>query len=140
MTSGVINTTLMALYVDVASTNTKIGLSTDASISISHSARDISSKDSDGWMENAEGQLSWSATVSGHFAFDAAYSAVDIETAVLNRTPLDIVFSTEVSGDTFYTGNAYVDSFDIDSSGVEDNVSYTISFTGNGHLTTGAVA
>ena len=139
-TTGVVNSTLFALYVDVASTNTKIGYSTDASVSISHSPRDISSKDSNGWMEQLEGQLSFTASVSGHFAFDAAYSALDIEAAVLNRTTLDIVFSTEESGDTFYSGTAYVDSFEIDSSGVEDNVSYSISFTGTGALTSGTVA
>ena len=139
-TTGIINTTLLAMYIDVSGTNTKIAHATDASVSLSHAVRDASTKDSLGWQDNLEGQKSWTASVDGNLAFDATYGVTDLETAFMNRTTVTIVFSTEVTGDTYWSGSAYIDNMDLDSSGVEGNATYSISFTGTGAITSATVS
>jgi TP901-1 family phage major tail protein len=137
-TTSVVNSTLMALYV-LDTTYKKIGHLTDASVSITHEPRDITSKDSSGWRELLEGLRSWSASGSGFFAEDATYGVEDILGNVTTRAKVTVRFMTDVSGDTYWEGTAYITSIEKTSSGAEDNVTYSISLEGDGALTTGSI-
>ena len=134
-TTNVINSTSLALY----GGGTKVALSTDASISLQHDARDITNKDSAGWRELLEGLRSGSATCGGWYAFDATYGLDDLWTSYVNRTTLVIRFSTEVSGDTYYSGSAYISSLEVNSPQQEDNAAWTANFDFTGVISTGSV-
>lgn len=138
-TTNVVNSTLMALYVDVSGTLTKVNHLTDASISFTHEPRDITTKDSAGYRELLEGLRSWSASGSGLFAEDATYGYNDLETLLQNRTKVTIRFMTNVTGDTYWEGEAYISSLDKTSSGAEDNVTFSISMEGTGSPTIGSI-
>lgn len=133
-TTGVINSTLMGLYV-LDSTYKKIGHSTDASISFSHEPRDITTKDSAGYRELLEGLRSWTASGSFLLAYDATYGFEELYEAWEARTKLTIRFTTAVSGDEYYQGACYISSLEASSPAAEDNVSFSISLEGTGQIT-----
>jgi len=130
-TTGQINTTLLAVYVGA----TKITYSQGASLSIEHSVRDITTKDSGGWSESLEGLRSWSISANGLMAFDATEGTDELDDLALDRTSVTIMFSTEVTGDTRYTGSAYMTSISLDSPGQEETATFSCEFVGTGALT-----
>jgi predicted secreted protein len=134
-TTGPINTTLMGVY----SAGNKINAAQGGSISIEHSVRDVTTKDSGGWSESLEGLRSWSASASGLTAFDSTYGTDELDDIITGRTAVTIMFSTEVTGDTRYTGSAYITSMSIDSPAQEETVTYAVEFQGTGALTIEAV-
>ncbi len=141
-TSGIINGTEFGVY----DGSTLIAYSTSGSVSINHSLRDISNKDSSGWKEQLEGQRDWEVSCEGMVAFlTAAGGAVGGKTMdemftsyLATRTELTVMFSTEVSGDYKYSGSAWLTSMSMDSPN-EDNTTYSLSFSGTGALTQAAV-
>lgn len=137
-TTSVVNTTVMELTI-LDTTYKSIGHATDASLSITHEPRDITSKDSSGWRELLEGLRSWSASGSGFFAEDAAYSFEDLLGNVTTRTKVQIRFTTAISGDTYWQGNGYLSSLEKTSSGAEDNVTYSFSIEGSGAIIVGTI-
>jgi TP901-1 family phage major tail protein len=123
------NGTLLGFYVG----GTLISHSTDNSITVSHSPRSATTKDSGGWTDNLEGLREWSGSGEAMLAEDATYGHDDLMGLVVNRTEVTLRFSTEVSGDKYYQGQAYIDSLEI-SSAPEESVTFSYSFTGNGEL------
>jgi predicted secreted protein len=138
-TTSVVNSTLMGIYVNVSGTWTKVAHATDASVSLSHEPRDITTKDSAGWRELLEGLRSFSVSGSGLFAEDAAYGLNDLDDLLINRTEASIRFMTNVTGDTLWQGDVYFTSIDKTSSGAEDNVTFSFSAEGTGALTISAI-
>lgn len=132
-TTGVINTTSFALY--HGATPTKIAHSTGASISLSHDPRDITTKDSAGWTELLEGIRGWEGSIEGLHAMDDVAGANILYNAVLNRTALSVVFTTNVTGDKKFSGTVYLTSCELGAPGQEDNATYNASFTGTGAIT-----
>lgn len=128
-TTGILNGTLLGIYVG----GTLVAHSTSNSISITHSPRSATSKDSGGWSDNLEGLREWSAEGEGYMAFDASYGLNDLVTLYENRTKVLIRFSTEVSGDEYFQGYAYLDSLSVDSS-PEESATFSYSLTGTGAL------
>ena len=137
-TTGVVNSTLFALYAGDG-TYTKIAHSTDASISFSHEPRDITSKDSAGYRQLLEGLRSWSASGSFLVALDATYGYEELYAAWVARSVLTVRFSTQVSGDQYYQGTAYISSLELSSPGAEDNATFSLSLEGTGALTAQAL-
>ena len=134
-TSGVMNGTLLGVYVGT----TLVAHATEGSISLSMDTRDISSKDSAGTRALLEGMKSGSISMSALYAEDAAYGADELYTAMAARTPLAVKFSTEVSGDHFWSASAYLTSLEV-SAGTEDNVTYSATFELTGAITYAAVS
>jgi len=132
-TTSVINSTLMNIYV-LDSTYKKINHSTDASIEVTHSPRDITTKDSAGWRALLEGQRSWTASGSCLFAHDATYGADDLFTALSNRSTVTIRFMTNVAGDTKYQGTGYLSNVSISSADAEGNVTASFTIEGTSSL------
>ena len=63
--NGIINGTKFGIY----SGSTLVAYATSGSISMNHSARETSNKDSLGWKEVMEGQRDWEISVEGMTAF-----------------------------------------------------------------------
>ena len=83
-TTGIINSTAMAVYVNTTGTTyVKIAYSTDASISISSDMRDITTKDSSAWREVLPGLRSATISISALYEMQAATQGVHATTKPL---------------------------------------------------------
>ncbi len=125
------NSTNLAVYIG----GVKVGCSTDASLSVAHALRDISCKDSAAWTDVAPGIRSWNISGSGLYAYDSTYGGDELINALTDRTLLTVELSTEVSGETRWSGSGYLTECSVSSPGREENVSYSFTIEGNGALT-----
>lgn len=141
-TDGVINGTKFGVYV----AGTKVAYATSASISMNHNLRDTSTKDSGGWRDQLEGQRDWEVSVEGMLIFtNLDGTAVTGLTAnelyssyIYARTQFELKFSTEVTGDIKWTGQAFLTSLSADTPN-EDSSTWSGSFSGTGELVQAAV-
>lgn len=141
-TNGVINGTNFAVY----AAGTKVAYATSASISMNHSLRDTSTKDSSGWRDQMEGQRDWEVSVEGMLIFvDSSGGAIAGLTMnelytnyIATRAEFELKFSTEVSGDVKWTGQAWMTSLSADTPN-EDSSTWSASFSGTGALTQATV-
>ena len=124
------NGTLLGVYVG----STLIAHATEGSISLSMDTRDATSKDSSGSRDLLEATKSGTISVSALYAEDAAYGVQELMTAWAARTALTVKFSTEVTGDHYWSASAYVTSLEVNA-GMEDNVSYSATFELTGAIT-----
>lgn len=139
-TTGKINTTLLAIYTG-AGPGTKITHQNDASLTISHSPRDVTTKDSAGWAEFLEGLRSWEMSASGLLAFDAASAPDDFFTSnIATRDAVTIYFTTNVTGDIVFSGSGYVSQLELASPGQEETATWSLSVQGTAVLTKGTVS
>ena len=129
-TSGIMNGTLLGVYVG----STLIAHATEGSISLSMDTRDTTTKSSAGQRALLEGTKSGTISVSALYAEDAAYGVDDLMTPWAARTTVTVKFSTEVSGDHFWSAAAYITSLEVSAS-MEDNVSYSATFELTGAIT-----
>ena len=142
-TNGVINGTKFGVY----AAGTKIAYATSASISMNHNLRDTSTKDSGGWRDQLEGQRDWEVSVEGMLIFlDSAGSAITgltmnelFASYITTRTQVTVKFSTAVSGDVEWEGEAFLTSLSADTPN-EDSSTWSGSFSGTGALTQGTVS
>ena len=128
-TTGIINGTDFGVYV----AGTKVAHSTSASVSLSMSPRDATSKDSAGWSESLEGLMEWSVEGEGLFALDASYGYVDLKSVLTTRTAVTIRFSSEVTGNEYHEGTALLVDLSADAA-TEESMTFSFSFTGTGPL------
>lgn len=137
-TTNVINTTLMVWYMGTSGSNTKIAYSTGGTLSITHSPRSITSKDSGGWEESLEGIRAWSGSCTFWYVSDhtSSYTIQDFYSDVIvSRNTIYAVFKTSNTDDTTFGGNVYVESVELESGGQEESVGVTVSFKGTGSIT-----
>ena len=115
-----------------------VGKMTSASLSVTMATRDISTKDSAGWMEVLEGQKSWTLSGEGLVVYNNTGKATpdDIYTYLSNRTAVAIEFGSETTDEKYYSGSGFFTEFSTDA-GVEDNATFSFSFQGTGTLTQG---
>ena len=118
-----------------------IGHSTSASISFSADLRDITTKDSLGWQDNLGGLKSFELSTDAFVDItteDDNYDFYNQYISLKDRTQVEVRFAERVTGgnDRYWQGNAYVTSLSMDA-GVEENATYSVSFTGTGVATTG---
>lgn len=130
-TTDTVNGTKFGVYV----TGTLIAGGTDCELSVTHDPRDTTTKDDAGWETSLEGKRSWSVKTNGMVAFDASgYDYEDLRLLQVNRTKVEIKFSTDTSGDKYYKGDAYLSSVTLNAP-VEGSVTYSADFKGTGTLT-----
>jgi TP901-1 family phage major tail protein len=129
-TTGKMNGTLVKIEVG----GTTIAHLTSVSQSFSMATRDASTKDSAGYKEVLEGQMSWSMSGEGFFAEDATYGYEDLYDAINARTLLTVKQTDANAGDVEYSGSAYVTSLER-SAGTEDTMTFSISLEGTGATT-----
>lgn len=115
-----------------------IAHSTSASISFSADLRDITTKDSLGWQENLGGLKSFELSTDALVDLSADLDFQEFWYDYKDLTEVTVRFAERVTGgsDRYWEGNAYITSLSIDA-GVEENATYSVSFTGTGVATTG---
>ena len=134
-TSGELNGSLLGIYIG----STKIGYSTGDSMSVSREVREVTSKDSSGWTKNKTGKGSFSFSGDYIVALDQSdYGIEEIVDAIIGGNEVTVKYSTEVTGDTFWTGNGHFTQSDVQAD-VEGNVTGNWTITGTGALSKGNV-
>ena len=115
-----------------------VGKMTSASLSVTMATRDISTKDSAGWMEVLEGQKSWTLSGEGLVVYNNTGKTTpdEIYTLLSNRGVVAIEFGSETTDETYYSGSGFFTEFSTDA-GVEDNATFSFSFQGTSTLTQG---
>jgi len=113
-----------------------VGKMTSASLSVTMATRDISTKDSAGWMEVLEGQKSWTLSGEGLVVYNNTGKTTpdEIYTLLSTRAVVVIQFGSASSDEKYYTGSGFFTEFSTDA-GVEDNATFSFSFQGTGVLT-----
>lgn len=134
-TTGILNATLIGIYVGT----TKIANATSGTLSVTQNLATSINKDDGGWEKSAPAARSWEVSGDSELAFDAAYTIDDLFTAITSRTKLSLRFSTEVTGDQRFTGDAYITSLEV-SAGTEENATYSYSFKGTGALSLAVIS
>jgi predicted secreted protein len=129
-TISVINSTRLAFFIE----GSRVAHCNDASLSIQHSPRDITTKDSGGWRELLEGLRQGSGSTSGLLAHDPAFGMTELFNALVAREPVEVVFSTAEVGDIVFTAQAYITSLEQASPSQEDNATYSCSFEFTGAI------
>jgi len=133
-TTGIVNATNIRLYLGT----TLVAHATSASLSINVEMMGATTKDSSGWEESIPGRKSWS--MNGDFLYTVASGSSevfdDFVAAIAAKTKLTALLSTNVTGDSTYSGSCYVESAEL-SAGVEENATYSITLRGTGALTKG---
>lgn len=109
---------------------------TGCQISITHSPRNVTNKESQGWKELLEGLREFSASAS--FMYIPNGSWATIFAAYTGRTQLTLRLASTEAGDDYYEGEVYFTSGTLDSPAQEDNVVCDVSFDGTGPITEGA--
>jgi len=129
---AILNGTIFLLKV----AGTALADQTEGSISINMETRDITTKDSTGYRELAEGLRSGSISVSGLVDDDASGGAGGTLFTTLNaRTAVALVFGFDDASDDYnYTCNGFCTSLEV-SGGTEDNVTYSATFEITGAIT-----
>jgi len=127
--TGYINGTLEKITIG----GTVINCLTSCSISFSKSTRKSVNKDDGGWEKTLPGTKSWSMNADIEFKADASYGFPDLFAAATGNDDVALVFTTSVSGDKKYSGNAQISSLE-KTSGAEETPTFSATFEGNGAL------
>jgi hypothetical protein len=135
--TGKMNTTSLSVYFG----GTKITHQTDASLSFTHEARDVSTKDSAGWTEHLEGRRGWQISGTFFYADDATHGVDEIWAQVVTaRATVACILGTGVAGNAEYSGSAYFSQFEINSPSSEDTASVSYTLVGTAALTKATTA
>jgi len=127
---------------DGGSTYEKLGELTNCSLTRNHETRDVTNKFHGGVRHLAEGNTNFELSGEGNVAYASEAGFVkpnDLEDLLGSRTKIDLRFTTEVSGDYQYSGQAFVTSFEL-SAGTGETQTYSITFQGTGALSSSAVS
>ncbi len=138
-TTGPINTTALTISVRTATTPsvvyTKIARCNDASLSISHDPRDITTKDSNGWSESLEGLRSAEMSLGSLYAYDDTIGADYMTQKLIDRAQVKLRFTTGATGDKVYEAFGYITNSELGSPGFEDTATASISVKITGEVT-----
>jgi predicted secreted protein len=135
MTAGNFDGRLLRLKID----GYTVACAKSCSLNITRDLLDASCKSSTGGAkEHITGQYGWSVDVSALMDFSSTIGVTDLGTAIINATQVAIDFTTGVSGDTHWTGNA--DPSDLSITADNGSVSeYSGTLQGTGELTQASV-
>ena len=111
-----------------------IAYSTSASVSFNMDLRDTTTKDSGGYQNNLGGLKSFELSTDALFDLTADLDFQEFFNDLKNRTLVTVRFAERTSG-RYYQGAAFVTSLSMDA-GVEENTTYSVTFTGTGTATT----
>jgi predicted secreted protein len=95
---------------------------------------DTTTKDSILWADFLPTVKDWSITCDGLVALNSAANAAKLADYLIAGTLVVVKFSVHDSGNLYWYGSAYVTSVDM-TAGMDEPVSYTATFTGDGVLT-----
>jgi predicted secreted protein len=134
-TSGIVNGTDLRIYMG----GVAIGHATTCSLDLTRETRETLTKDAPGggWATAEVGRKSATLSTDGMFSYDTTNKKFsDLFTAFDNGTLLLLRFTTDETSDTYWEGSGYITSLNL-SAPVEDNTTYSATFTVNGAITSG---
>ena len=122
----------------------EVGCASSVTLSLTTAMNAAACKATGGWDENVPGRHSWTADVDGlvrvatgtDIAGNRTYT--DIMGLQIARTPVTVVVTSAITGDTMYTGTAYLTSTS-KSAPLDGNATFTSSLVGSGPLVPSAV-
>lgn len=118
---------------------TAIAHTTDGTLNISKDMISAVSKDTTNQMrEKYPGAGEWSVDFAGLYIYSAAYGPIDIAALINAGTQVNVKFSPNTSGNTYYHGSMYFNSLVI-SAPDQDNVTFTGSLEGDGDYSISAL-
>jgi predicted secreted protein len=107
--------------------------STSCRINTAQDLPSCASKDSGGWDELMPGLRSWSVEVDALVQFDNYWATDDIFSLIPNRSKVTVKFATTKNGDSYWEGDAYLQTNDINAD-MEQPTTGTLTFNGTGEL------
>lgn len=131
-TVGPLNASILLIYLG----GNLVGHTTDISLKINNAMVDATTRNSAGWKETLAGLRSWSISLSGIVAFDDTTGWMALVQGIVNRSLFTVKFSTGITGDFFFSGNAHISATDINAK-MEDSAKWTGTVEGTGALTIG---
>lgn len=138
----IVNTSLLTLYFDTDGLGAfdKVAHSTDATISFSAETVDITSKDTSGYRDTIAGLKSWSANLTAFIDYSASFGQEELVDKWIAGECVKIRFTTNVSSDVYYEGDATITSVELNSSGAEEAASFSLTLENAGAITKGTIA
>lgn len=132
MTTGIMD----GGYVIVSVGGTVIECLTDCTLNLSAETIDTTCKNTAGNKSNKRGAKEWSINFSGNFSEDGAGTKFsDLFTIYDAGTVAVLTYGSAQTGDTSFTGNAYLNSLEQSAGNTGALVSFSGTFTGDGTLT-----
>lgn len=114
---------------------TIVGHSISDNFTTTVGTRDTTTKDSSGWTEKAASLKGWSFDSKGYFDPSESNESFDeLYTAMVARTAVTVLCSSDVTGEKEYTGSAIITEL-TKGAELEGNVTYSVKFEGTGALT-----
>ncbi len=129
-TPDVIDGTTLLLTID----GVFIGGTTDHSHSSGVNMRDTTTKDSGGKEEVLPGTSNRTIDFSGLASFIPAFGFVELDALIASKAKVELVLTTAVVGTTKWTGDAFLESLDVEAP-TDDNVTFSGTFHITGGLT-----
>tara|TARA_R110002020_G_scaffold132876_4_gene296633 strand:+ start:406 stop:843 length:438 start_codon:yes stop_codon:yes gene_type:complete len=139
MASGIINgTNLLVSYDAGTGTLYPIGYSTSCTLSITQETRNTTNSTSAGWNTRIVGDRDWEVSVDALVSMTTNNPNLNFYAIFLNhiaphRDKFLLRFGNDLSGDTFYQGEAYVTGMEITGSN-EETATYSVTFIAAGPL------
>lgn len=130
MTSGIVNGTLIGVYVD----GTLIARAVSGDLDLTMATRDTSNKDTGGWEESLEGRMSWSCSAEGLLVQNLAGNYSTLFSKLTARATVTVMLSSTVTGDKKWSGSAFVTNLKLTAAD-QSNTTFSCSFKGTGALT-----
>lgn len=130
MTSGIMNATLVGLYVNGS---VKIANAVSHDLDLSMAVRDTTNKDNAGWQTGLGGLKSWTCSAEAMFDQSANYTFDQLFALYDARTAITVYLSTGVIGDKKYSGSALITGLK-KSAAAEANVTFSVTLQGTGAL------
>lgn len=130
-----VNTTVFKLY----NNTTALSKLTDGSLSLNREMIDTTSKDSAGNREVCPGLFSASISFSGLHADADTMGFSALQAALVADAALTVKWSSEVSGEKYYSASGHISSLELNSGGFEENVTYSGTIEITGAVTEGTV-
>lgn len=127
-TVGIVNGHVLRWYIN----GTAIAKATSCSLDFSAETRDTAHKDvggPTGWADSETGQLSFSGSCDALYAEAEQFET--LYTAFAAGTTLTMEYSTDVTGDKFFSCSILVTGLSMNADNNE-NVTYSATFTGKG--------
>lgn len=138
----IVNTSLLTLYFDTDGLGTfeKVAHSTDASISFSAETVDITSKDTSGYRDTLAGLRSWTANLTAFIDYSSSFGQEELVDKWIAGECVKVRFTTGVSTEVYYEGDATITSVELNSSGSEEAASFSLTLENAGPITKGTNA
>jgi predicted secreted protein len=127
--TGFVNGTTLGIYVG----GVLVSYSTNFSQDETMDTREVTNKESGGYAEFRESKITASGSGDFIFAPDAPVGYHEMKAYLQARTAVAVRLSSEVSGDKYESGSAYITNITRNAP-MEDNVTYTISLQFTGKL------